>query len=199
LLRISHEATPRTGDARDGLRRTRANPDRQRRTQRAVDAEAELVSFANRPTVGPTCALVIRHDGAVWVDDATELACLPPPGSQSITIAVDVKAFAWRDLISGVPGEAIGPELLLDVSSRRHTGDDTVVARSEIEIVCGTGASGHPACTPPIWVTSQGALAPVAFHPAIATDGTLTFDLDDPDEAIDVRDDYQRKDPLVFP
>jgi hypothetical protein len=161
-------------------------------------AGAELVPFADRNIMGPSCAIAIHRGGAIWIDDTLEVPCLPPPGRQSVMISVDIKDFAWRDVIRNVPDEAIDRELVLAYAVHRHTATDGVDVFGQDEIVCGTGASEHPACTPPIPMISQG-LSTTAFHPAIASDGTLSFHVDDPDDSLSDADDYRQTYPLVFP
>jgi hypothetical protein len=161
---------------------------------------AELVPFAERAIAGPTCALAIQREGQYWIDTETELACLPWPGHHSIYITIAVEELAWRDVIRSAPsGEAIGPELVLAVASHRHTATINVDVSFSNEIVCGVGTSEHVACTPPIPMTSETVIGNILFHPAIASDGTLSFDVDDPEASLSSYDDYRRSYPLVFP
>jgi hypothetical protein len=159
---------------------------------------AELVPFADRNIMGPSCAIAIHRGAAIWIDDTLELPCLPPPGEHSIMLSVDLKSFAWNDLIRNVPGEAIGPELVVAFAVLRHTATDEVDVFGQDEIVCGTGASEHPACTPPIPISRRG-LSAIAFDPAIASDGMLSFHVEDPEQGLDSPDEYRQTYPLVFP
>ena len=160
--------------------------------------QAKLVPFGNQSIWGPSCAIAIERNGW-WVDEKRDVPCLPPPGSQSLYLAIDVRDFAWRDLVrSAPPGEAIGPELVLDVAIRRHTASDGLDVADENLIVCGTGASEHPSCTPLIPVNAHG-VSPIDFAPQIASSGVLSFHLDDPEGMAGDPEPFTRTYPLVFP
>jgi hypothetical protein len=158
---------------------------------------AKLVPYANRSIWGPSCAIAIEHDGW-WIDANPDVPCLPPPGSKSIFITIDVRDLGWRDVIrSAPPGEAIGAELVLDLAFQRHTASDGIDVASENRIICGTGASEHPSCTPWIPVHASG-VSKIDFAPEIASSGMLSFHVDDPDGMVSDDDTYARSYPLVF-
>jgi hypothetical protein len=130
-----------------------------------------------------SCAIAIQRGGAVWVEDAATIHCLSPPGKHGTYDRITIDEFVWRDVISEAPqGEAIGPELVVRVSSSQPVPEYKITVRKENMIVCGSGASEHPACTPLIPVSEDTASSHRQFRPQISTNGKLSFTIDDPDQ-----------------
>jgi hypothetical protein len=123
-----------------------------------------------------TCALLLTAGDRVWIDEGA-MPCLPADRYLEVT----VDTLAWRDLIDA----AQGPELVLQVTTSRDTASLGVRMVETSMIVCGTGVSGAPSCTPWIPIETYGGPVHVEYHPAIARDGTLRFDVDDQSDTTD--------------
>jgi hypothetical protein len=135
-------------------------------------AELVVVDTSHNVAWGPDCSIVIHVGDRVWAAEKAFSCRMAKFGRTFESIVVD--ELAWHDVIDRAPeGTAIGPELVVKVSSVRHTAGRDTVGHQDM-VVCGIGDSGRPRCTPQIPMIHD-AMSSVVTSPTISRTGMLRF------------------------